>query len=315
MTDEPRLSRLDLNLLVALDALLSERSVTRAAERLHLSQPALSASLSRLRTHFDDRLLLRRGNASELTPLARRLADRTATALDAARLVFDSRTTWDPTTSTREFSVYGSDHAFATIGRRASLIAEREAPGARLRFTLHNEAIVEAMAERLRTTDAMILPHGFARGLPHLDLWREDWVLVVAEENRAAARGVRLEDLAAARWVYTYQSRAAFTPAGRQLEQLGIEPDVVAVVESFLAMPAFIVGTERFGLVHRSLSTFITRVEGVRVVEPPFEVTPILNALWWDPANDDDPEHAWLRDVFARAGREVADSLTEPAGP
>lgn len=313
MPDEPRLSRLDLNLLVALDALLGERSVTRAAERLHLSQPALSASLARLRTHFDDRLLVRRGNASELTPLARRLAGRTSTALDAALRVFDSRTSWDPATATREFSVYGSDHAFATVGRRASLIAEREAPHVTLRFLLHNEDIVEHAAERLRTVDAMIIPHGFVRGRSHLDLWREDWVLVVADDNASAARGIRLDDLAEAKWVYTYQSRSAFTPAGRQLEQLGISPDVVAVVESFLALPAFVVGTERLGLVHRSLTSYITRVEGVRVVEPPFEVTPILNALWWDPANDDDPEHAWLRDVFARAGREVAESMAAPA--
>ncbi|MDN8907652.1 LysR family transcriptional regulator, partial [Staphylococcus aureus] len=72
MADHPLLSRLDLNLLVALDALLTERSVTRAAERLHLSQPALSASLARLRNHFNDPILARRGNAYELTPLALR---------------------------------------------------------------------------------------------------------------------------------------------------------------------------------------------------------------------------------------------------
>ncbi|MFF2773169.1 LysR family transcriptional regulator, partial [Streptomyces bacillaris] len=66
------MSRLDLNLLIALDALLTERSVTRAAERLRLSQPALSASLSRLRIHFGDPILARRGNTYELTPLALR---------------------------------------------------------------------------------------------------------------------------------------------------------------------------------------------------------------------------------------------------
>ena len=77
MADYPLLSRLDLNLLVALDALLTERSVTRAAERLHLSQPALSASLARLRNHFNDPILARRGNAYELTPLALRLTEHT----------------------------------------------------------------------------------------------------------------------------------------------------------------------------------------------------------------------------------------------
>jgi hypothetical protein len=88
VTDNSPLSRLDLNLLISLDALLTERSVTRAAERLHLSQPALSASLSRLRTHFGDPILARRGNTYELTPFAVRLTEHTTTALDAARRVF-----------------------------------------------------------------------------------------------------------------------------------------------------------------------------------------------------------------------------------
>src|SRR6478736_4676253 len=105
MPDRPPLSRLDLNLLIALDALLTERSVTRAAERLRLSQPALSASLSRLRAHFNDPILARQGNTYELTPLASRLAEQTGSALDAARRVFESQAEWDPGESTREFAV------------------------------------------------------------------------------------------------------------------------------------------------------------------------------------------------------------------
>ncbi|MBN9183250.1 MAG: LysR family transcriptional regulator, partial [Microbacterium sp.] len=94
MTDLALLSRLDLNLLVSLDALLTERSVTRAADRLHLSQPALSASLARLRTHFGDPILARRGNSYELTPFALRLAEHTTVALEAARRVFESQASW-----------------------------------------------------------------------------------------------------------------------------------------------------------------------------------------------------------------------------
>src|SRR6188472_1920678 len=129
VTDLAMLSRLDLNLLVSLDALLTERSVTRAAERLHLSQPALSASLARLRTHFNDPILARRGNNYELTPLALRLTEHTTTALEAARRVFESQATWSPRDSTREFSIYGSDYGFATIGSEVSRLAAEAAPG------------------------------------------------------------------------------------------------------------------------------------------------------------------------------------------
>ena len=166
VSDQPLLSRLDLNLLVALDALLTEQSVTRAAERLHLSQPALSASLARLRTHFNDPILARRGNTYELTPLAFRLIEHTTTALEAARRVFESQATWNPRDSTREFSVYGSDYGFATIGTAVSKLAAERAPGVRFRFMLHNPSIVDEVSTRLRAgrrdADPPRLPHGSA---------------------------------------------------------------------------------------------------------------------------------------------------------
>src|SRR6476646_10349976 len=131
VAEYPLLSRLDLNLLVSLDALLTERSVTRAAERLHLSQPALSASLARLRTHFNAPILARRGNTYDLTPFAMRLTEHTTTALEAARRVFESQATWAPTESTREFSSYGSDYGVTTIGRVVSELAAERATGVR----------------------------------------------------------------------------------------------------------------------------------------------------------------------------------------
>src|SRR6476469_443535 len=104
------LSRVDLNLLIALDTLLRERSVTQAAAQLGLSQPALSASLARLRRYFDDELLTRVGNKYELTPLATVLLDRTGAALAATAEVFAAPVHFDPATSEREFELYVSDY-------------------------------------------------------------------------------------------------------------------------------------------------------------------------------------------------------------
>jgi DNA-binding transcriptional LysR family regulator len=99
------LGNLDLNLLVSLDALLEQRSVTRAAEQMGLSQPALSASLARLRRHFGDELLSRVGNTYRLTPLAVQLRPRVRLALDGVERVFSAQPDFDPAESTREFSV------------------------------------------------------------------------------------------------------------------------------------------------------------------------------------------------------------------
>jgi LysR family nod box-dependent transcriptional activator len=296
------LSRLDLNLLVSLDALLTERSVTRAAERLRLSQPALSASLARLRAHFNDPILARQGNTYELTPLASRLAEHTGSALDAARRVFESQAEWDPHESTREFAVYGSDYAFATIGRRVSVLAAERAPGVRFRFLLHNPQIVDDAATRLRSADGMLMPHGFLDGLPYTDLWTDGWVIVAADDNPEVGEAMSMDDLAALPWVFTYQSRSAFTSATRQIQQLGIEPRVEVVVESFLSLPGFVAGTRRLGLVQAGLADIVRAMPGLRVLTPPFEATEIHNALWWHPMHRRDPEHEWMRGLFAEAG-------------
>lgn len=311
MSDEPLLSRLDLNLLVALDALLTERSVTRAAERLHLSQPALSASLARLRTHYNDPILARRGNTYELTPLALRLTEHTTTALDAARRVFESQAIWTPHDSTREFSIYGSDYGFAAIGTAISKLAAEEAPGVRFRFMLHNPAIVDEAAVRLRSVDGMVIPHGHLTDLAYTDLWRDDWVVLASTSNDAVGDELTMEHLGALPWVFTFQTRTAFTSASRQLQLLGIEPRVEAVVESFLALPHFIKGTDRLGLIQAGLAESVAQVKGVRVLTPPFDATPVVNALWWHPVHGRDPEHAWMRGLFERA----AASITAASSP
>jgi len=312
-SDAP-LSRLDLNLLVALDALLSERSVSRAAVRLHLSQPTLSASLARLRTHFADELLARRGNSYDLTPLGVRLAEHVPNVLEGARRVFEIEPDWDPRHSEREFSVYMSDYGMSTVAPIVARISRAIAPDIRFRFVLHNPAIVDDAMERLRTVDGIVMPHGFLTDLPHTDLWRDDWVVVASADHPAARDGLSFEDVVHANWAFTYQTRTAFTSASRQLQQLGLEPRVEVVVESFLALSQFVVGTDRLAMVQRGVARLIERFEGVVLLEPPFEATPLSNALWWHPSYRNDPAHAWMRGVFVHAGellmREIGQRTT-----
>lgn len=299
------LSRLDLNLLVALDALLIERNVTRAAERLRLSQPSLSASLAKLRRHFDDQLLARRGNQYELTPLAARLAEHTTVALEAARRVFDSQSQWDPSESEREFVIHSSDYAMATIGPRLAQIAQKQAPYVRLSFVPTSPDTIDDIRMRLPSIDALILPHGILSQLPRMDLFQDDWVALAAADNERVADGLTMEALTELPMVFTYHTRFAFTSVGRQLEQLGVDPRIEARVESFFMLPLFIENTSRLAIIQRRLSHTAKRMADVQVLELPFQAVPILNALWWHPVHEPDPEHQWLRGIFASARDEI----------
>ena len=299
------LGRLDLNLLVSLDALLQQRSVTRAAAQVGLSQPALSAALGRLRRHFDDELLTRAGNEYRLTPLALQLRDLVRIALTGAERVFTAQPDFDPSSSTREFNALVSDYVVVVLGDTLAALLAQEAPHSRLRLTPHSPAIVERAEQVLLGGGVMLLPHGFVSDLSHRDLYRDEWVCVVSADNPVADEGLTVADLRALPWVLTYHGQTASTPAARQMRMLGIEPRVQVVTENFTTVPGLVAGSDRIALLQRRLVDLLPLSTGIRALPCPFEVGPLVEAMWWHPALDDDPEHRYLRDVIARAAAQA----------
>lgn len=300
------LRNLDLNLLVTLDALLDERSVTRAAARLGVSQPAVSAALRRLRRHFGDDLLARSGNKYELTPLAEHLREPTGAALNGVRRVFDAVPDFDPATASRQFTLIVSDYAAAVLGDALATVMAHEAPGARLRLQQQSHADVDGAPETLRAVDGMILPHGFVADIPSVELYDDTWVLVVSKDNEEIGETPTLEDIQRLPWVVSHNQPTAFTPAVRQLSMIGVEPDIHIVIESFLPVPFLVAGTRRIALIQHELAVRLADAAGVRILPCPWSVVPIKEAFWWHPSHRSDPAHAWFRRVIAEAGTRIA---------
>ncbi|MGC0386940.1 LysR family transcriptional regulator [Streptomyces sp. SAI-129] len=298
------LSRLDLNLVVALRALLEERNVTRAGQRVGLSQPAMSAALSRLRRHFDDDLLARVGGHYELTALGQVLLDRTSTAYDVLERLFASQADFDPAREQREFQLIASDYAVAVFGAELARVMHEEAPGIRLRFAQTPPTVVDATDALLSTSDGLLMPHGVISGFPATDLYGDRWVFLVADDHPGVGDRLTRQDLARLPWV-TYQ-RTYDAPAVRQLGMLGIEPRVEVSVDSFQVIPLLVAGTRRIALVQARLARLLAPLAGVRVVEPPYEAVPLREALWWHPVHTHDAAHIWLRETAARVGGGLA---------
>ncbi|WP_104523485.1 LysR family transcriptional regulator [Blastococcus atacamensis] len=295
------LAGLDLNLLVSLDALLQQRSVTRAAAQMGLSQPALSASLARLRRHFDDELLSRVGNEYRLTPLATQLEGLARVALSGVERVFSAQPQFDPASSTREFSLLVSDYGVAVFGDSIAALMSEEAPGTRLRFAANTPQMVDRADQVLLTTDLLVLPHGFVSDLPHLDLYRDAWVCIVSADNTEVGNELTVTHLESLPWVVTYNGPTASTPAVRQMRMRGIEPRVQVVTENFLTVPGLVTGTDRVALLQRRLVDLLPLNTGIRTLPAPFEAGTLVEAMWWHPVYQHDPEHVWLRDVVRRA--------------
>ena len=295
------LASLDLNLLVSLDALLQQRSVTRAASQMGLSQPALSASLGRLRRHFGDELLTRVGNEYRLTPLAVQLRDLARLALTGVERVFTAQPAFDPASSTREFSMLVSDYGVAVLGDTIAALLAEEAPNARLRLTANTPSAVDRADQLLLSTDLLVLPHGFVSDLSHRDLYRDEWVCVISTDNTAVGDELTVEHLETLPWVVTFHGPTAATPASRQMRMRGIEPNVQVITENFLTVPGLVAGSERIALLQRRLVELFPLNIGLRALPPPVEVGQLVEAMWWHPAFDDDPEHVYLRDLVQRA--------------
>jgi DNA-binding transcriptional LysR family regulator len=308
------LASLDLNLLVSLDALLGERGVTRAAERLGLSQPALSSALRRLRRHFGDELLVRVGNTYKLTPLAIFLRGRVAQALEGVDRVFDAKPEFDPTQCSREFSVVTSDYALSVVGPPLLAAMSARAPHARIRFRQPALATVSDAVGDLRASDVLICPHGYSADPPYLDLFRDRWVCIVAEQNPKVGDAVTVEELSRLQWVTALDQRTAYTPAHKQLELLGVSLDIGVITDGFVSVPGLVAGTLRVALMQERLINTFPPELGIRVLECPFEALPLMVALWWHPLYDQDPEHQLLRSAFsdvALALAELPDSPTD----
>ena len=309
------LASLDLNLLVALRELLRERNVTRAAERLGVTQPAASAALARLRRHFGDDLLVRAGGRYVPTPLASSLVDQVEAVCAAAERLLATDKGFDPASSGREFTLLMADYTVAIIGERLSRLVHLQGPGVALHVRLVRESLATEYGEMVRLIDGMVAPPASPFRLPAIrstELFSDRWVLVVAADNPAGDR-LDLDDLARLPWVVPYHQGSAYSraPIARQLRLLGMQPRIAVRVESYLAVPYFIVGTDRIALMQERLASKFVDTLGLAVRECPAELEPLRETLWWHECYDDDPGHAWLRQLLAEAahGLDEADGL------
>lgn len=302
---------LDLNVLLALRELIRERNVTRAAERLGVTQPAVSAVLSRLRRHFGDELLVRDRGGYRLTPLAASLAEQVEAVCAGAERVLGASRQFDPATSEREFTFLMADYTVAMIGSQLSGLVHRAAPRVGLHIRLVRESLTTEYTEMIRFIDGMVAPISLLvlreSRVRSVELFRDRWVCVVSADNPALDGGaLTLEDLARLPWVAPYHQQGYVgDPISRQLRQLGIHPRVVVRVESYLSTPYFVVGTDRISLMQERLARQLTGRLALEVLECPAELEPITEALWWHECYDDDPAHAWLRDLLVRAAGEL----------
>lgn len=293
---------IDLNLLAVLGALLEHRNVTRAGERLRLSQPTMSGALARLRQHFGDELLVRSGREYRLTPVASGLLPAVREALGQVERTLSVSAEFDPATSLRQFSIAISAQSILALSGALRRVHEL-APGVRLETWPITTTLLEG-GHSLPGYDVLIAPEGFrADGDPEVLL--KDRIVYVADPAnsrlRASADGGRrgrftAEDLAALPHAAARLSQAGLVTAA--LARLGVTPRVVATSGGWLPLPFLIAGTNLVAAVPESLADRVSGAAGVTVIEPPFGMIELVEVAWWHPLHATDPALTWLRGII-----------------
>jgi len=291
-----RFNRLDLNLLVVLDALLRERSVTRAARELHLSQPAMSASLARLRAYFNDDILVPQGKRMLPTAHAQNLAPLVAQALADIEMRIMGAAIFDPETSQRRFRVCASD--YVTVVMLQPLLAELEtsAPGVRIEITAPTPDAVPQLERG--EIDFILTPEQFAsKEHPRQLLFEERHVVVGCKQNPIFKR-----ELTAAEF---FQQRQVIMGVGhgqsfaeREMGELNRRRQIDVVCASFLAVPWLLPGTRRIAMMHERLARLMVKKLPLAIAPLPFEFPLMREMVQYHSARVEDSGMQWLLEAL-----------------
>lgn len=302
----------DLNLLIALDALLAEVSVAGAARRLGLSASAMSRTLTRLRTVTEDPLLVRAGRHMVLTPYAEELRERTQNAVFAARSVLrPSATELNLATLERTFIIRANEGFVEAFGASLIAAAAKAAPLVRLRFSPKPEKTSKHLREGLVDLEIGVL--GIMGPEIRLQaLFRDRFVGVV----RAGHPLTREPEVTASQYAalgHVVASRRERTdgPVDEALAELGLRRNIAAVVPSFPAALAVAQESDLVALVPASflINQPVTNIDGGVGTLWAFELPVITRAITisqlWHPRSEADPAHRWLRQLVLNVCRKL----------
>ncbi|SDT35580.1 DNA-binding transcriptional regulator, LysR family [Actinoplanes derwentensis] len=293
-----RLREVDANLLLSLHALLEERNLTHAGERMTMSQSAMSSALIRLRRHFSDELLVRSGRGFDLSPLAERLRPAVAEAVEAAEALLGTQREFDEASSTRRFRVSMSEYAMTVLAEPLTRLIAEQAPGCSVALDVL-DVFGAQLETQLMRRDLIVGPLGFDFPGQTQPVFTDHLVCVVARDNpRLSGGALTVDDLAAMAHAVAEFSAAGEhkRPLEKALERHGLADRTVLVqVTSLLTLPFAVAGTEMCAFMPSRLARRCLTFLDLTIARTPLETVHITEAAHWYGGRERDPGVAWLQ--------------------
>lgn len=296
-----RYQRLDLNLLTALRALLSERNVTRAGEQLHVTQSAMSGMLARLREYFEDPLIVPVGRRMELTPLAESLQGKLNDLMLRLDATLSTRPEFDPAQSRRRFSIIASDYLIQVLMLPVLQALHHEAPGVTIEFRQPSNTAGQDLDNG--EVDFVINPARFATATQaSAVLFEDSYQALVATQGTPYGPALSLAEYRAAPHV-TMEANGRPLFETWFIAEHGALPHTQVVVNNFSLLPLLLPGTARVATLHTRMAQQVVRQypDVLRVLPLAFDTPRLVETLQWHRLRDLDPGSQWLREKILAA--------------
>lgn len=301
-----RFKRLDLNLVVVLDALLAERSVTKAGHRLHASQTTISDALRRLREYFSDELLLQVGRKMVPTPLGESLILPARSMLLQAEAMLNTTPSFDPAAARRTFTLMVSDYISTVLISKVVATLSRVAPHVTLEVMAHSAEPWESLQRG--EIDFLIMPTEFlSADHPQETLFQDEFCCIAWRDNKQVEESIGLEQFMQMGHVVARFGHNR-TPSVDEwfFRRFGNQRRIETYTNGFFSVPQMIVGTNRIATLQRTLVEYYSRQLPIRVLHHEFELPTLSESLQWNRFADADPGMVWMRSIL----REHSDAIS-----
>ena len=305
------LRSVDLNLLVLFDALIAERHVTRAAERLHMSQPAASGGLRKLRAIFKDELLVRTPSGMAPTPRALELAAEVGHVIREVQRIFDTPQAFDPASSRRQVTIRMSDMLALLLLPRLASQFEQSAPG--ITFGILNlsptETVTALLEERIDYAVSTDLVHPKAVGS---EILFQDHLVCMVRREEGTLQEMTLEHFLSLRHLKISSHPADQRFIDNTLVERGVERRIAVNLPYWLVAPDVLAQTALGLVVPASIARRLAD-ERLAIHEIPFASRTVGWRLYWNRRNEQTASHTWIQQQFRDAARGLVSAGVTPA--
>ncbi|MCD2173425.1 LysR family transcriptional regulator [Rhizobium sp. C4] len=300
-----RFDNLDMNLIVALEAILRLRSVSAAAEELNLTQPALSRALGRLRQHFDDQIVVPLGRQMVPTEFGETLHGLARQLLEEMRVFVDMRAHFDPSTARREVSIIASDYVIRVFLAKAAQRLASVAPGVSLRF-IGIDGPAEAMFEQTSVDFRIVPAMALMADHPSGKLFTDEFVCIAWEDNPHVRDGLDAETYLGLKHVTTaFGARGRDSHFERFLKDQKVNIEIAMSMPNFVLLPECVVGTPYLTTIHARMAAMLEASLPVRILPVPIAVPPVVEYLQWHNLRRHDSASQWIRQFLLQMAAEL----------